>query len=151
MQPIASDRRHRFEVAPDVVWAAISEVGDYRSWWPWLRRLDAEGLVAGDVWRCTVQPPLPYTLRFAITLGDVVEGESVEAQVSGDIVGEARLELAPLDGGGCETRLVSRLLPANPVLQAFATVARPMVRFGHDWVLDTGAKQFERAGLRGSP
>jgi len=26
-------------------------------------------------------------------------------------------------------------------------VARPVVRFGHDWVLDTGAAQFRRVGL----
>ena len=51
------------------------------------------------------------------------------------------LELLEVDGG-CDVRLVSSLAPRNRVLKAVAKVARPMVRYGHDWVLNTGARQF---------
>lgn len=140
---ITSDRRYHFAMAPDELWAAISSVEDYRRWWPWLRRLDAEALVVGDRWSATVQPPLPYSLQFAIDLVEVVPPSLVAATVSGDVVGTARLEVEP-DGQGCRARLVSALSPGNRYLQAVAVMARPLVRYGHDWVLDTGARQFTR-------
>jgi hypothetical protein len=51
--------------------------------------------------------------------------------------------------GGCEARLQSRLVPANQVLRAIATLARPVARFGHDWVLDTGLRQFRSRAFDG--
>jgi uncharacterized protein YndB with AHSA1/START domain len=144
---IRSDRRFAFSQPPDEVWAAMSSTGDYTRWWPWLRRLEASGLVAGDVWSCHIQPPLPYFLRFTIALDDVVPGELARASITGDIVGTAEFTLAPTDGGGCEGRLVSDLEPSSAVLRAFAVVARPLVVWGHDWVLDEGIRQFQARGL----
>jgi hypothetical protein len=88
-----------------------------------------------------VQPPLPYILRFDLTLLEVEPHRFVTAAVSGDIVGEARIDVQAT-GTGSEVRLVSALSPSNPMLRAIATMARPVVRFGHDWVLDTGLRQF---------
>ena len=68
---IRSDQRHRFDVAPDELWAAMASVDRYREWWPWLRRFDAAGLVAGEVWTATVQPPLPYRVSFDLHLTEV--------------------------------------------------------------------------------
>ena len=65
----------------------------------------------------------------------------MEAVVDGDVVGDARLELSG-SGTGSRIHLVSDLAPGNAALQAFAVVAQPLVRRGHDWVLDTGARQF---------
>jgi uncharacterized protein YndB with AHSA1/START domain len=145
---ITSDRTYQFDVGPDELWAAISSVEGYRSWWPWLRRFDAAGLVPGDDWSCTVQPPLPYALRFTVSLEEVVDHERIEARVSGDIEGTARLEISARDGGSaCEARLTSALAPRNGVLKLIAATARPVVRFGHDWVLDTGARQFRTRAL----
>lgn len=141
---VRSDRRYRFAVGPEALWAAITDVEQYRLWWPWLRGFEAQGLVVGDAWRCVVQPPLPYTLRFTVTLDEVVEPRLVRATVSGEIVGTARLDIAE-DGDGGEMRLTSSLSPDNRMLRAVASVARPVVRFGHDWVLDTGARQFAAA------
>jgi hypothetical protein len=123
------------------VWKHIVAVDDYRRWWPWLRRFDAAGLVAGDTWSCVVQPPLPYAVRFTVTLDEVIDCERVTATIGGEIEGIASLDLTER-GDGCEARLVSDLAPANSFLRGVARVARPLVRFGHDWVLDTGAGQF---------
>lgn len=144
---VRSDRRYRFAVPPPELWAAITAVDRYRGWWPWLRRFDAESFEAGATWSCTVQPPLPYTLRFTIHLEEVEPSRFVTAEIDGDIVGRAAIDLRPLDGGS-ELRLVSILAPRNPALRLVATVARPAAQFGHDWVLDTGLRQFERAALR---
>ncbi len=144
---IRSDRQFTFDRPPAEVWDAMSRTSAYRAWWPWLRHLEAGGLVSGDVWSCHIQPPLPYFLRFTITLGEVVPGTSAQATIDGDITGTAAFTLAPAAGGGSEGRLVSDLAPASSVLRAFAAVARPLVVWGHDWVLDEGIRQFERRGL----
>lgn len=144
---IRSDRRFRFDRPPAEVWEAMGRTSAYPRWWPWLRHLDAVGLVAGDVWSCHIQPPLPYFLRFTITLEEVVPGRLARASVAGDIVGTASFTLAPRGDGGSEGRLVSDLAPASSVLRAFALVARPLVVWGHDWVLDEGIRQFRARGL----
>ncbi len=143
---VCSDRSFSFDVPPEVLWSVIADVGSYRRWWPWLRRFDGDGLVAGDVWRCEVSPPLPYVLSFTVTLDDVDPHRWVSATVGGDIEGSATLEVRPR-GAGAEARLVSALAPRNPVLRAAAVVAAPVVRYGHDWVLDTGARQLVARAL----
>jgi hypothetical protein len=147
---VRSDRRHRFDVARDELWAAITSVEDFQAWWPWLKGFEAQRLAPGETWTCTVQPPLPYTLRFVLEIEDVVAHELVIARVSGDLAGSARLEVRELPGSGgerSEIRLRSSLSPTNSVLRAFARVARPVVRFGHDWVLDTGVQQFRSRAI----
>jgi uncharacterized protein YndB with AHSA1/START domain len=138
---LVSDRRYRFPVAPEALWAAIAETDEYRRWWPWLTAFEAEGLASGVAWRCAVRPPLAYTLRFTIHLDDVVRPSLVTATVDGDIGGTARIEIAA-DGTGCAVRLRSTLTPSSRLFGIVAGVARPIVRYGHDWVLDTGARQF---------
>ena len=128
------------------MWAALVSVERYREWWPWLRTLEADRFAAGERWRCTVQPPLPYRLRFELTLTSVVECDHVEAAVAGDITGSARVTLLPTDDG-CELRLTSSLAPSAVVVRLVARVARPMSAWGHDWVLDTGVEQFRARGL----
>ena len=147
---IRSDRRFAFDQPPDQVWAAMGNTSAYTRWWPWLRRFEARGLVTGDVWTCHIQPPLPYFLRFTITLDEVVPEASVTATLAGDIAGTAELAVAGGDAGGCDVRLVSDLAPASGVLRAFAVVARPLVVWGHDWVLAEGVRQFKAKGL-GAP
>jgi uncharacterized protein YndB with AHSA1/START domain len=140
--PIRSDRRFRFDSPVEDVWARMSQVDEYRAWWPWLRQFDGRALEEGAVWRCRVQPPLPYTVRFTLTLDEVAEREHVAATVAGDIAGSAAITLAAR-GTGCDVRLQSSLAPRHPGLRALAVVGRPLVRIGHDWVLGTGAKQFD--------
>lgn len=138
---LVSDRRYRFPVPPEAVWAALSATDDYRRWWPWLRRFEADGLTAGGDWLCTVRPPLPYTLRFTIHLDVVDPPHTISARVTGEISGVAEVAVTPeLDG--CEVRLTSTLAPGSRAFALIAKVARPVIQRGHDWVLDTGADQF---------
>ena len=141
-----SDRSYRFAVSPDALWSAIAETDDYPRWWSWLTHFDADGLIAGDVWRCAVRPPLPYTLRFAIHLDEVVPTSLVTARISGDIAGSARLDIEP-NHDGSDVRLRSSLSPSSAAFGMLALFARPIVRRGHDWVLDTGARQFVRLAV----
>ena len=134
---------------PEQVWCALAATGEYRRWWPWLTAFEADGLVAGGQWRCTVRPPLPYSLRFTVHLDEVVPPALVTAHVTGDIAGDARVDLADHDEG-TQVRLASVLTPTNPAFAIIAAVARPIVQRGHDWVLDTGARQFARHAVHGS-
>jgi uncharacterized protein YndB with AHSA1/START domain len=128
-------------VGRDEVWEQISAVDNYRSWWPWLRRFDAAGLDAGTEWRCEVQPPLPYIVRFRVAIEKVDPPALVHALVLGDVVGDATLELEEAESG-CRAVLHSALAPGNAALRLVSRFASPLARFGHDWVLDSGARQF---------
>ena len=44
--------------------------------------------------------------------------------------------------GGCIATLHSSLAPGNTALRLVSRFAGPIARFGHDWVLDSGARQF---------
>jgi uncharacterized protein YndB with AHSA1/START domain len=143
---LRSDRHYRFDLAPAALWERLTEVPAYPQWWPWLRDFDGTTLAAGEVWRCSVQPPLPYRVRFEVRLDEVEPGHTVAASVTGEIVGTATLTIAPA-AEGSTARLVADLGPDRQALRALSFALRPLVRFGHNWVLDTGARQFaERAG-----
>ncbi len=141
---IASDRRYEFDLTPAELWAEATQVESYRTWWPWLRRLDGASFEPGARWHCSVQPPLPYRVRFSVQIDEVQPHSLLRASVGGDIRGHARLEVSATPTG-CQARLVSELAPRQGVLQAMALLARPLARFGHDWVLDHGARQFSEA------
>ncbi|MEX2292239.1 MAG: hypothetical protein WD691_00510 [Acidimicrobiales bacterium] len=136
-----SDRRYHLPMSPDELWATVARVDDYQSWWPWLRRFEGEHLADQAVWTCLVQPPLPYWVRFDVVLDEVIEPHTVRARIKGDVVGDAHLDIRE-HLAGSEARLISNLGPGNPLLKAVAAVAAPVVRYGHDWVLDSGVRQF---------
>jgi uncharacterized protein YndB with AHSA1/START domain len=144
---LASDRRYRFDATVEEVWTALAETAGYRRWWPWLTAFDGGRLAVGEAWRCAVRPPLGYTVTFTIHLDDVVRATSVDARLTGEIRGDARIELEP-SGDGSALRLTSTLAPGNRAFALLAAIARPVVRRGHDWVLDTGARQFAARALQ---
>jgi uncharacterized protein YndB with AHSA1/START domain len=136
-----TDRRYHLPAAPEEVWAAVARVDRYQTWWPWLQHFDAHRLAGDEIWHCLVQPPLPYRVRFDVRLHEVVPPRWVRASISGDVVGEAQLQITER-ADGSEARLVSSLEPGNGFLKAVSRLAAPVVRYGHDWVLDSGARQF---------
>lgn len=128
------------------MWEAFATTGRFRSWWPWLVEFEGAELDVGQRWSCAVSPPLPYVVRFTLDLVAVERHRMIRAVVRGDVVGDARLDLVD-DDGGSRLHLVSDLAPGNAALHLVATAARPIVRRGHDWVLDTGARQFVEQAL----
>lgn len=141
-------RSDEFPFTPDEFWERIQRVGDFQLWWPWLKHFDGHRLVPGDVWLCVVQPPVPYAVRFTITLEEVIGGRMVTARIDGDISGTATLTVTRA-ATGCHTTLVSDLAPDKQSLRVMSIAARPVVRFGHNWVLDAGVRQFTaRSGER---
>lgn len=150
--PFLSDRSWAFDMGTSDLWSVIAHTHSYPVWWSWLRSFDGSaGFVPGAEWRCVVAPPLPYVVRFTIHFDEVMPARLVDTHVTGDIAGAARLELVEPTPGRCLARLRSSLAPSNRALRGFGRVARPLVEWGHDWVLDQGCRQFSEHALPGVP
>jgi hypothetical protein len=151
---IHSERVYRLPISRTGLWRAITGLDDYQLWWPWLRRFEAAGLKAGDVWLCTLRPPLPYRIRCEVRLQEVREPELVAADLSGDLAGRARIELqeADAEGAACtDVRIVSDLVARAASIRLWHRLCPSLSRRAHDWVLDTGAHQFATAVTSGLP
>jgi uncharacterized protein YndB with AHSA1/START domain len=140
------DRAFVFDRAPDVVWAAIANPRDYPRWWSWLRSVEADGLTEGTTAHCLIRAPVPFTLRLALHVDRVVPGQRIEVTADGDLQGTGTLELAA-HPDGTEARLVWELEPHQRLLRAAGLLSRPLLQWGQDWVVRTGARQFRRRAL----
>jgi Polyketide cyclase / dehydrase and lipid transport len=148
LRPFTFDRTFTFDVGPDELWAVLTRTGEFRRWWPWLREFSGDGLVPGGRSTCVVRAPIPYTLRFSVTVREVVAERLVDAVVDGDLAGPARLEVDPAGRGRSTARLAWEMELRRPVLRAAARPGRPVMEWGHDWVVTTGVEQFLRRALR---
>jgi hypothetical protein len=128
------------------LWRALSATDQYSTWWHWLRRIDTVELSEGSESACVVQGPLPYALRFRVRVVEVDPARLVRAQVYGDLEGPARLEIDP-HHDGCTARLVWEVELCPAPLRAMALVGRPLMQWGHDWIVDSGVRQFRRRAL----
>src|SRR5438477_3517341 len=141
------DRSWEFPLTPGELWEVLSRTEDYRSWWSWLRSLDtAGGLAEGGSARCEIGPPLPHVLRLTVDIVRLVPPRSIEARVTGDLQGPAKLDIEPGENGS-RARLRWELTMGPLVLQLAARVARPLFQWGHDWCVDTGVAQFRRRAI----
>lgn len=146
IHPFAFDRSFHFGLPPAELWAVLSCTHDFPRWWRWLRSFDTngvEGLEAGVEADCVVRGPLPYTLRFTVAVDEVVPERLVGTSVSGDISGPARLALEPT-ADGTDARLTWEVQVVDPALRAMSRIARPLMEWGHDWVVTRGVDQFRR-------
>ncbi len=116
--------------------------------WPWLRSVESAGLVEGTVSRCVIRAPVPYELRVDIAMLEVAAPRLVVAEVSGDLVGPARLEVAETPGGS-RARLCWELEARDPLLRVASFLGHPVMEWGQRWVVDTGLRQFRREALGG--
>jgi uncharacterized protein YndB with AHSA1/START domain len=143
---LVSRRQHSFVADQSQVWGALERVDDYPRWWPWLREFRAGSLSAGEVWRCAVRPPAGYVVRFDIVIDEVKRPGRVAATIRGDISGRATVTVTDATSG-CDLVLESRLLAARSGLRLLTRVAPVIARRGHEWVLDTGLRQFAERAL----
>ena len=135
----------RFGVPPEVVWGAIERTGEFEAWWGWLGefRLDGPGLEAGSVLVGVVSPPLPYQMRIRVELEQCVRPSSIEASVHGDLEGHGRLELSP-DGDGTVASVTWTIEMMQRPMRTAARFAYPLLRWGHDRVVDATVHGFRR-------
>lgn len=137
-----------FPVAPSALWDTIERFDQFESWWPWLRSFTADtaGLVEGNVLHGTVMPPVPYRLCLDVHLQRCHRPHRVEATVAGDVTGPTVLRLEPV-GAGTQVDMSWSLTMCSPPLRLGAAVAYPLMRWGHDRVVDMAAAGFGRRAL----
>jgi carbon monoxide dehydrogenase subunit G len=144
--------RFGFPVPPSEVWAAIAQLDQFERWWSWLGELevDGPGLQTGSVLRGTVAPPVPYRMRVAVELERCVFERSIDAQVTGDLVGDAHLRLHRAQGGTVVDAVWSIEMMQLPMRVA-ARVAHPLLRWGHDRVVEATVSGFRSQLLAARP
>jgi len=144
--PFGFDRRWSFDASPEDFWALISRTEDFTSWWPWLRAFDLDSLAEGATAECVVQAPIPYRLHFTVHVRRVIPLELIDTVVRGDLAGPARLGMTAHERGS-SVRLNWEVEVRDPVLRVASRIARPIMEWGHNWVVETGLRQFRRGAL----
>jgi hypothetical protein len=139
-----------FPVTPDQLWVLAGRFDQFESWWGWLREFRTEqgGLVAGNVLHGTIIPPVPYRLRLDVRLERCHRPLLVDATVDGDLSGRAVLRLQDA-GDGTRVAVAWSLEMRSVQLRLAARVAYPLLRWGHDRVVEMAVAGFrgERFGM----
>lgn len=132
-----------FPVTPDRLWAVVERFDLFESWWGWLRNFEADqdALVDGNVLHGTVVPPVPYRFHLDVQLQRCHRPRLIEAAVRGDLYGRAVLRLEDVDDGTRVAVAWSLEMRSAP-LRVAARVAYPLLRWGHDRVVDMAVSGF---------
>jgi hypothetical protein len=137
--------RFSFPVPPDHLWASIERLDEFERWWGWLGqlRVDGCGLREGSVLKGTVSPPVPYRMSVRVELRRCVPCQLIDASVTGDLAGDAHLRLTA-DGNNTVTDVAWSLEMLQRPMRIAARVAYPVLRWGHDRVVDATVSAFRR-------
>jgi Polyketide cyclase / dehydrase and lipid transport len=142
---IEYDGAFTFPVPVARVWEMMGRFALFPSWWSWLREFSVEGqgLERGTVLHGIVAPPLPYRMQLDVVLDDCDPGRRIAAFVHGDLEGTATLTF---DGDDTEARVHATWtieMMQRPMRMA-ARFAYPLLRWGHDRVVDATVDGFRR-------
>jgi carbon monoxide dehydrogenase subunit G len=134
-----------FPVPPPAVWATIERVDRFESWWAWLTEVGMEGppLRDGSALHGVVAPPLPYRMRLRVGIVTCVPPRSIDATVSGDLVGRAQLVLDE-DGTGTRVRASWTVEMMQQPMRVAARFTPRLLHWGHDRVVDATVAGFRR-------
>jgi hypothetical protein len=147
---IEYDATFAFPVPADRLWLTIARLECFSSWWGWLHEfsVDGSGLEAGTVLHGVVAPPLPYRMRLDVVLDECVPARAIVAQVHGDLEGVARLTFEG-DERSTTARATWTIEMMQRPMRLAARVGHPLLRWGHDRVVDATVESFRRHALGG--
>jgi Polyketide cyclase / dehydrase and lipid transport len=142
---VGYDRTFVFPVSVARLWTSLAEFDHFTSWWAWLQEFsaDGDGLAPGTVFHGLVAPPLPYRMRLDVVIEECVAERSIVAAIHGDLEGTARLLFT---GDDAETRVRATWsveMMQRPMRLA-ARLGYPLLRWGHDRVVDATVEGFRR-------
>jgi carbon monoxide dehydrogenase subunit G len=136
---------HDFASTPTQVWDAIEQFERFERWWPWLQQfgLEGDGLRAGSVLHGVVAPPLPYRMRVRVEITHSCRPSTIDADIHGDLEGVGSVALRPAGSGTCVETAWTVEMMQRPMRLA-SQVAYPLLRWGHDRVVDVTVNRFGR-------
>ena len=134
-----------FALPPDRLWAEITDVERFEGWWSWLHDVEVkpEPVATGSVITFRIVSPLPYGLRCRVDVTNVIPGELIETDVSGDLRGWASLRIRP-DPRGSAITLTWELEPTQRPMRLLVRMGRPVVVVAKDWAIDHALAVFRR-------
>ena len=139
---------HRIDASPEEVWDVMARLDRFEGWWGWLSSFSVrgEGLAPGTVLEGVVSPPGPYRMHVSVAIERCVPGRELDAVVSGDLAGPARLRLDPdgADGAATVARTWWELEMKQWPMRVACRMAKPMLRFAHDRVVEMTVAGFRR-------
>ena len=129
------------------VWEAIYHSASWPEWWPGLEsvvELDPGGDDGiGNVRRFTWKGVLPYQLIFDIRITRIEHLHLIEGAASGDVTGTGVWRFAQ-ENGVTMVRYEWSVRMETFGMKALAWVARPLVRWNHNKVMQWGARGLAR-------
>lgn len=144
--PIFEYRREfGFALTPAAVWERMGRVDQYERWWPWLQefRLEGSALTSGSVLHGIVAPPLPYRMRIRVELANCEPARHIDALISGDLEGEAQLNLRP-DGEQSLVEVAWTVETMQRPMRLASRLGKPLLQWGHDRVVESTVTGFRR-------
>src|SRR4051812_215273 len=131
------------EAPIDRVWATLSDVDGWQTWFPVIRRVtvvepggpDGEGGVLEFAARAT----LPYDLVVRLRITRVEAPHLLELSAVGDLDGSGRWTLAEEDGV-TTARFEWRVATTKPWMNALAPAARPVFAWNHDLAMTAAGR-----------
>jgi carbon monoxide dehydrogenase subunit G len=138
-------RAFNLQVPPEQVWQAIQHVERFQDWWGWLTelRLDGPRLEPGMTLTGVISPPLPYRMSVRLVFETCVPPSLIRGVVHGDLEGVAELRLSP-DAGGTRAAVAWTFEMMQPAMRLAALVAYPVLRWGHDRIVESTVADFHR-------
>lgn len=134
-----------FSLPPAELWREITDFHRFEQWWSWLHDLDVEPaeITTGSKMTFAIVSPLPYRLSLEVVFDEVVPERSIRATVTGDLRGDASLEVAA-HGSGSKLTLVWDLEPAHAPMRLLVRIARPLIMRTKDWAIAIALRGFRR-------
>ncbi len=134
-----------FPISVAQLWAQLVQVERLSSLWSWLSEFSVEGsgFAHGTVLHGVVAPPLPYRMHLDVVLDECVPEQRITAFVHGDLEGAARLTF---DGDDAEAHAHANwtMEMMQRPMRVAARIAHPLLRWGHDRVVDATVEGFRR-------
>ena len=134
-----------FAIPPEAVWDAIEHSERFEGWWWWLGefRLEGGGLVPGAVLQGLVSPPVPYRMQVRVHI-DECEAPTLHRRHRGRRPGgPCPLRLEP-HGRGTRAEVDWSLEMMQRPMRLAARFAYPLLRWGHDRVVEATVSGFRR-------
>ena len=134
-----------FPIGPEDLWAHLERVERFEQHLGWLSefRLEGDGLKSGSTLSGVITPPLPYRMRLRVDLDECQQPSRIVATVHGDLEGQAELLLVA-DGAGTRVTATWTIEMTQRSMRMAARVARPLLQWGHDRVVDMTVRGFRR-------